>query len=95
MKYRVVNNELKSLCRLTKTEHYEKKDPSKHSSRTLFHLAKDIKNDQMENRSSLLSCDQINDFFVDIGHQLANKKVCQDYLRHVKTVTSTLFLQKK
>ena len=31
---------------------------------------------------------------MNIGHQLANKKVCQDYLRHVKTVTNTLFLQK-
>ena len=33
-------------------------------------------------------------FFVNIGDQLANKKSCQDNLRHVKTVTSTLFLQK-
>ena len=71
-----------------------KKFSSKHSSRTLFHLAKDIKNNQMEKRSSLLSCDQLNDFFVNIGHQLANKELCQDYLRHVKTVTITSFLQK-
>ena len=33
-------------------------------------------------------------FFVDIGNQQASKEACQDYLRHVKTVTSTLFLQK-
>ena len=94
VKYKVVSNRLKALCRLTKTEHFEKKVSSKHSSRTLFHLAKDIRNDQNENRSILLSCDQLNDFFVNIGHQLANKEVCQDYLRHVKTVTNTLFLQK-
>ena len=72
-----------------------KKVSSKHSSQTLFHLTKDIKSDQVENRSSLLSCDQLNDFVVNIAHQLANKQFCQDYLRHVKTVTSTFFLQKK
>ena len=71
-----------------------KKVSSKHSSRILFHLAKEIKNEQTENGSSLLSCDQLNDFFVIIGHDLENKKVFQDYLRHVKTVTSTFFLQK-
>ena len=94
VKYKVVGNWLKALCRLNKTERFEKKVSSKNSSRTLFHLAKDIRNDQNENRSFLLSCDQLNDLFVNIGHQLANKKVCQDYLRHVKTVTNTLFLQK-
>ena len=83
MKYKVVSNRLKALCRLTKTEHFEMKVSSKHSSRTLFHLAKDIRNDQNENRSILLSCDQLNDFFVNIGHQLANEEVCQGYLRHV------------
>ena len=62
MKYRVVSSRVRALYRLTKTEHSEKKVSSKHSSRTLFHLAKDIKNDQMENRSSLLSCDQLNGF---------------------------------
>ena len=91
VKYKVVSNRLKALCRLTKTEHFEKKVSSKHSSRTLFHLAKDIRNDQNENRSI---CDQFNDFFVNIDHQLANKEVCQDNLRQVKTVTNTLFLQK-
>ena len=94
VKYKVVSNRLKALRRLTKTEHFEKKVSSKHSSRTLFHLAKDIRNDQNENKSILLSCDQLNYFFVNIGNQLANKEVFQGYLRHVKTVTNTLFLQK-
>ena len=62
LKYKVVSNRLKALCRLTKTEQFEKKVSSKHSSRTLFHIAKDIRNDQNENRSILLSCDQLNDF---------------------------------
>ena len=94
VKYKLLSNRLKALCRLAKTQHFEKKVSSKHSSRTLFHLAKDIRNDQNKNRSILLSCDKLNDLFVNIGLQLANKEVCQDYLRHVKTVTNTLFLQK-
>ena len=91
--HRVLSNRLKALCRLHKTNFFEQKVSSQKNSKTLFTLVKDIK-EEKQNHICQVDVDKLNYFFVTIGRELEKRHQEVDYLKTVKTIQSSIVLEK-
>ena len=87
-------NKAKIIIKTIKTTYYENKiDQSKDSSKTLFQLAKEIDGVHTNQRVEF-SPDKMNDYFVNIGKELAKNFAVPMSLETVKTVTESMVFQK-
>ena len=68
-----MTNKVKAACKLAKTQFFEGKIKSENGSRTLFQLAKNIKDGPKSTKCCKIHPDKMNNYFVNLGKQLAQK----------------------